>query len=60
MHGLPSIKVVCGLTCHNQPCMHANNDNVITTCHVLVGIVALCMTAFGDANIGMTCFNLLC
>lgn len=50
----------CFLTCPNQSCMHANNGNVLMPCCVLVGVTAPCMTAFGDANIGMTCFNFLC
>ena len=48
------------LTCPDLSCAHANNKNVIMTCRVLVEITAFHMTASGDANIGVTCFNLLC
>lgn len=42
-----------------QPVMHANSGTVIMIYRALVGIIAVCMTTFRDANIGMTCFSLL-
>lgn len=39
--------------------MRANSGSVITTLCALAGVVGLCMTTFGNANIGLTSFNLL-
>lgn len=39
--------------------MRANSGSVITTLCALAGVVALCMTTFGNTNIGLTSFNLL-
>lgn len=39
--------------------MRANSGSVITTLCAFVCVVCLCMTTFGNANIGLTSFNLL-
>lgn len=39
--------------------MRANSGSVIATLCALAGVVGLCMTTFGNANIGLTSFNLL-
>lgn len=61
--GLSWIWDLCNHSCYfltfPKAVTHANYGNVIMTYRALAGIAALCMTAFGDANIGMTCFNLL-